>query len=52
MRRAVKLTEEERQILLAELAEVTAELDGLQARSLEIAARIQAASSAPTSRPA
>jgi hypothetical protein len=39
-RRPVKLTEEERQILLAELAEVTAELNWLQGRTLDLASRV------------
>lgn len=41
--RACGLTEEERQILLAELAEITAELDELQARARQIAARVHGA---------
>jgi hypothetical protein len=39
-RRAVRLTEEERQVLLNELAEVTAQLNEIQSRSMEIAARV------------
>ena len=39
-RRAVRLTEEERQILLDELAEVTAQLNEIQARTMEIATRV------------
>ncbi|GAA2162083.1 hypothetical protein [Actinomadura napierensis] len=39
-RRPSRLTEQERQVLLSELAEVTAELNELQARTMEIAARV------------
>lgn len=39
-RRAARLTERERELLLAELAEVTAELNALQARTMDIAARV------------
>jgi hypothetical protein len=45
-KKAVGLTEEERQILLAELAEITAELDEFHARTRQIAARVHAAESA------
>ncbi|MFD0851144.1 hypothetical protein ACFQ07_02860 [Actinomadura adrarensis] len=51
-RRAINLTEEERQILLAELAEVTAELHWLQNRSLELAARVLDKPGTQQSRPA
>ncbi|WP_207934001.1 hypothetical protein [Actinomadura sp. KC06] len=36
----VNLTEDERQLLLDELAAVTAEMNELQARTMEIAARV------------
>lgn len=49
-KKAVGLTEEERQILLVELAECTAELDELQARAKEITARVHSAESASPSR--
>ncbi|MFB4318132.1 hypothetical protein [Actinomadura sp. 21ATH] len=52
LRKAVKLTEEERHLLLAELAEVTAELNWLQARSMEIAARVLETSSTEHARSA
>ncbi|GAA2607579.1 hypothetical protein GCM10010411_47260 [Actinomadura fulvescens] len=39
-KKAIRLTEEEREILLKELAEVTAELDELQSRTVELAARV------------
>ncbi|TDD39048.1 hypothetical protein E1287_04375 [Actinomadura sp. KC06] len=39
-RRVVNLTEDERQLLLDELAAVTAEMNELQARTMEIAARV------------
>ncbi|MDL4776361.1 hypothetical protein [Actinomadura xylanilytica] len=39
-KRPIRLTEEERQILLSELAEVTAALNEIQARTMEIAARV------------
>ena len=51
-RRAVRLTEEERQTLLTELAEVTAELNQLQARTMEIAARVISTTPAQHVRPA
>ncbi|MEV3925459.1 hypothetical protein [Actinomadura coerulea] len=44
--RANGLTGEERQILLAELAEIAAELDDLQARTLHITARVHRAGTA------
>jgi hypothetical protein len=37
----IALTEEERQILLGELAEITAELDELKMRAAEIADRVR-----------
>jgi hypothetical protein len=40
------LTEEERRILLAELAEISAELDDLQTRTQEITTRVNRAGSA------
>ncbi|TDE26443.1 hypothetical protein [Actinomadura sp. 6K520] len=46
-KRAVGLTEEERQILLTEIAEITAELDELQTRTQDIAARVHRAESSP-----
>ena len=49
-KRAVVLTEEERQILLAELAEITAELDDLNARTQQITARVHRAATASSSR--
>ncbi|WP_152563790.1 hypothetical protein [Actinomadura welshii] len=49
-KKAVGLTEEERQILLAELAEIAAELDELHARTWQITARVHAAESASTPR--
>jgi ubiquinone biosynthesis protein UbiJ len=51
-RRAISLTDEEREILLAELAEIMAELDELKDRTAQITARVNAAGSAPASRPA
>lgn len=44
--KAVGLTEEERQILLAELAEITAELDELHDRTRQITARVHRAGTA------
>ncbi|GAA1899639.1 hypothetical protein [Actinomadura bangladeshensis] len=44
-KKAVGLTEEERQLLLAELAEITAELDELHARTQQITARVHGAES-------
>jgi hypothetical protein len=44
--RAGGLTEEERQVLLAVLAEVTAELDELHVRTRQIAARLHRAGTA------
>lgn len=41
------LSEEERQILLGELAEIAAELDELHARTRQITARVHAAGAAP-----
>ena len=51
-KRAVGLTEQERQILLAELAEITAELDELQQRAAQIATRVGSTGSARLTRPA
>jgi len=51
-KRVAGLTEEERQILLAELAEITAELDELQSRAVEIASRIGAPNSSRLANPA
>jgi hypothetical protein len=48
-KRAVGLTEQERQILLAELAEITAELDELHARARQIASRVHQAGTAEPS---
>ncbi|NVI85765.1 hypothetical protein [Actinomadura sp. BRA 177] len=48
--RAGGLTEEERQILLAELAEITAELDELHARTRQITARVHRAGTAAPDR--
>ncbi|TDC57919.1 hypothetical protein E1281_03150 [Actinomadura sp. KC345] len=48
--KVVGLTEEERQILLAELAEFAAELDELHARARQIAARVQGAEPAGSAR--
>ncbi|WP_433227823.1 hypothetical protein [Actinomadura formosensis] len=45
-KKAVGLTEEERQILLAELAEITAELDELHAQTRQITARVHRAGTA------
>lgn len=42
--RPIGLTDEEREILLAELAEIAAELDELQTRTAEIRARVNRAS--------
>lgn len=50
-KKAVGLTEDERQILLAELAEITAELDELQTRTRNITARVQGAESSPVREP-
>jgi hypothetical protein len=41
----IRLTETERRLLLAELAEITAELDELQNRAAEIATRVKRSSS-------
>ncbi|SFP73779.1 hypothetical protein SAMN04489713_1178 [Actinomadura madurae] len=49
-KKAVALTEEERQILLAELAEIAAELDELHARTRQITARVHKAESASPTR--
>lgn len=51
-RRAVRLTEREREVLLNELAEVTAELNALQARTMDIAARVLADRRTRHARPA
>jgi hypothetical protein len=51
-KRQMGLTEEERRILLAELAEIAAELDELQERTAEIAARVAPRSSIHLARPA
>jgi ubiquinone biosynthesis protein UbiJ len=51
-KRATALTDEERQLLLAELAEIMAELDELQSRTAEIAARVSGPESAHLARPA
>ncbi|GAA2134669.1 hypothetical protein [Actinomadura napierensis] len=51
-RRAVGLTEEERQILFAMLAEIAAELDELQDRTAELSMRVTDPESARQSRPA
>jgi hypothetical protein len=50
--RAIRLTEEERQILLAELAEVTAALNDIQARTMELAAQVMDPVPAQQARPA
>jgi hypothetical protein len=44
-KKAVGLTEEEPQLLLAELAGITAELDELHARTRQITARVHGAES-------
>ncbi len=41
-KRPVKLTEEERRLLLEELADIAAELDELKSRAAEVADRIRA----------
>jgi hypothetical protein len=46
------LSEEERRLLLAELAEIAAELDGLYDRATEITARLASRSSVRLIRPA
>ncbi|MGI5233742.1 hypothetical protein [Actinoallomurus sp. CA-142502] len=46
------LTEHERQILLAELAEIAAELDALQQRAGEVIERVARRSSLRLARPA
>ena len=46
-KKGMGLTETERQLLLAELAEITAELDELYDRAAAIAARVKGGSSAP-----
>jgi hypothetical protein len=51
-KRVMGLTEFERQLLLKELAEITAELDELQHRTAEITARVADPSSARLDRPA
>jgi hypothetical protein len=51
-KREMGLTNEERQLLLGELAEITAELDELHHRATEIAARITLPESARLDRPA
>lgn len=47
--RPMELTEEERQILLEQLAEIAAELDTLQERTAQIAARVTPRSSTSSS---
>jgi hypothetical protein len=44
-KRQMALTEHERQILFAELAEIAAELDALQERTAEVTARVARRSS-------
>ncbi|GAA3214695.1 hypothetical protein [Actinocorallia longicatena] len=40
-KRVIRLTDEERQLLLEELTEITAEIDALSDRAAEIAERVQ-----------
>jgi hypothetical protein len=51
-KREMGLTDEERRLLLDELAEITAELDELHNRAAEIAARVTSPESARLDRPA
>jgi hypothetical protein len=51
-RKVMRLTNEERQLLLDELAEIAAELDELQDRTAEIARRVSGPSSVRQARPA
>lgn len=51
-KRHTGLTDEERRILLADLAEIAAELDALQERTAEIAARVAPHPSIRLARPA
>ncbi|MFI0450709.1 hypothetical protein [Actinomadura sp. 6N118] len=51
-RRAISLTEEEREILLKELAEIMAELDDLKDRTTQVAERVTSAESSPMAHPA
>jgi hypothetical protein len=46
------LTDQERQVLLAELAELAAELDALQERTAELAAQVERRSPVRLARPA
>ena len=46
-KKGIGLTETERQLLLAELAEIMAELDDLHDRAAAIAARVKPSSSSP-----
>jgi hypothetical protein len=46
------LTDQERQVLLAELAEIAAEMDALQERTAQIAARVARRSLMRLARPA
>jgi hypothetical protein len=51
-KRQMALTAQERQILLAELAEISAELDEMQERTAELIARVARRSSVRLARPA
>jgi hypothetical protein len=51
-KRQMALTEQERQVLLADLAEITAELDAIQERTAEITARVARRTSVHLVRPA
>jgi hypothetical protein len=51
-KRQMVLTEQERQVLLADLAEITAELDAIQERTAEITARVARHTSVHLVRPA
>lgn len=51
-KRQMALTEQEREILLAELTEIAAELDALQDRTAQITARVAPRASIRLARPA
>jgi len=51
-KRRMALTGQERQVLLTELAEIAAELDALQERTAELAARVAPRSPVRLARPA
>ena len=51
-KKQMALTEQERQVLIAELAEIAAELDAIQDRASQLAARVARVSSVRLARPA